>query len=111
MEYNINKGIGKGPEFKGLKGRWMFTMAGGMVTVLLLGLAIQFIGGNPYIGVTVSLLMATLLVHYVFQYNKKYGEHGLTKLAAQKSRPKYIVIRRPRVFYSLNQKKAEKKTW
>ena len=35
MEYNINKGIGKSVEFKGLKAQYLFIFAGGLLAVFI----------------------------------------------------------------------------
>lgn len=88
--YSINKGIGKGPEFKGLKGRWMYLMAGGLVLVIMLGFVIQLSGLNPYLGLAISAGKAGILIYFVRHYNQKFGEFGLSKLVAQRKRPKYM---------------------
>ena len=36
MEYNVNKGIGKSVEFKGLKSQYLFIFAGGLLSVFVL---------------------------------------------------------------------------
>ena len=36
MEYNINKGIGKSVEFRGLKSQYLFIFAGGLLAVFVL---------------------------------------------------------------------------
>ncbi|NJO00305.1 MAG: DUF4133 domain-containing protein [Bacteroidia bacterium] len=94
----LNKGIGKGPEFRGLKGKWMYLMAGGLVLILLGSLALQLSGVNPYLGVVLSGTVAGAFIQYIFRSNARYGEHGLAKQMASRQRPRYLVIRRPRVF-------------
>ncbi len=44
MEYNINKGIGKSVEFKGLKAQYLFIFAGGLLSVFVLFVILYMIG-------------------------------------------------------------------
>ena len=34
-EYNVNKGIGRSPEFKGLKSQYLFVFAGGLLALFV----------------------------------------------------------------------------
>ena len=80
--YNINKGIGRTVEFKGLKAQYLFIFAGGLLGVLVLVMIMYMAGG------------ASLIVWQTFALNGKYGEHGLMKVGAKKRHPKYIICRR-----------------
>lgn len=44
MEYPINKGVGKGVEFKGLTTMYLFILAGGLAAVLLAVIVLYLAG-------------------------------------------------------------------
>lgn len=45
-EYSINKGIGRSPEFKGLRSRYLFIFAGGLLAVLIAFMVLYTAGVN-----------------------------------------------------------------
>src|SRR5690606_39786959 len=47
--YNINKGIGRTVEFKGLKAQYLFIFAGGLLGVLVLVMVMYMAGVNSYV--------------------------------------------------------------
>lgn len=95
MNYNINKGIGRTVEFKGLKAQYLFIFAGGLLGILILVMIIYMIGVNSLICIVLGTGSASLIVWQTFSLNRKYGEHGLMKIAANKKHPKYIICRKP----------------
>jgi hypothetical protein len=92
--YNINKGIGRTVEFKGLKAQYLFIFAGGLLGVLVLVMVLYIAGIGSYVCIGIGGGGASLLIWQTFAMNKKYGEHGLMKVAARKRHPKYILSRR-----------------
>lgn len=92
--YNINKGIGRTVEFKGLKSQYLFIFAGGLLGMLILVMVLYMAGVNSYICLLLGLAGASLIVWQTFSLNAKYGEHGLMKLGANKKHPKYITCRK-----------------
>jgi hypothetical protein len=92
--YNINKGIGRTVEFKGLKAQYLFIFAGGLLGILLLVMVMYMIGVNSYICLFIGLTGGSLIVWQTFSLNRKYGEHGLMKKRAAKKHPKYIINRK-----------------
>ena len=92
--YNINKGIGRTVEFKGLKAQYLFTFAGGLLGTLILVMILYIIGVNSYICLFLGAGGASLIVWQTFTMNRKYGEHGLMKFAANKRHPRYIICRK-----------------
>jgi len=92
--YNINKGIGRTVEFKGLKAQYLFIFAGGLLGVLILVMVLYIAGIGSYVCIGIGGGGASLLIWQTFSMNKKYGEHGLMKVAARKRHPKYILSRR-----------------
>ncbi len=92
--YNINKGIGRTVEFKGLKAQYLFIFAGGLLAVLIVVMIMYMVGVNSYICLFIGSGGASLIVWQTFALNGKYGEYGLMKVGAKKRRPKYIICRR-----------------
>jgi len=95
--YNINKGIGSTVELKGLKAQYLFIFAGGLLGMLILVMILYIAGVNSYVCLGFGAGGASLLVWQTFALNRKYGEHGLMKLAASKRHPRYVTSGR-RVF-------------
>ncbi|MES2875027.1 MAG: DUF4133 domain-containing protein [Bacteroidota bacterium] len=91
MNYNINKGIGRTVEFKGLKAQYLFIFAGGLLGTLILVMILYMAGVNSYICLFFGTGGASLIVWQTFSLNKKYGEHGLMKIGARKKHPRYII--------------------
>jgi len=92
--YNINKGIGRTVEFRGLKAQYLFIFSGGLLGILLLVMVMYMAGLHPYICLIFGIGGASLLIWKTFSLNRKYGAHGLMKLAAKKKHPRYIIRRK-----------------
>ena len=92
--YPINKGIGHSVEFKGLKAQYLFIFAGGLLAVFFLVVVLYMAGADQLGCIGLGLTLGSLLVWGTFHLNNKYGEHGLMKLLAAKSHPRYILNRR-----------------
>lgn len=92
-EYSINKGIGGSVEFKGLKAQYLFIFVGGLLATFVLFVIMYMIGISQWFCIGFGVVAASVLVWLTFVLNAKYGEHGLMKLAATKSYPKYIINR------------------
>lgn len=92
--YNINKGVGRTVEFKGLKAQYLFLFAGGLLGVLILVMVMYMAGVNSYICLLTGAGGASLIIWQTFSLNRKYGEHGLMKIAARKRHPRYITSRK-----------------
>lgn len=106
MEYQINKGAGNPIEFKGLKSQYLFIFAGGLVAVLLTVVILYVAGVDQWICISFGVISGFLLVWITFRLNARYGEHGLMKLLAEKSHPRYL-IHRKRLFRLLTKKRKE----
>lgn len=94
MEYNVNKGIGKSVEFKGLKSQYLFIFAGGLLSVFVLFVIMYMIGIDQWICIGFGIIAASVLVWFTFNLNAKYGEHGLMKLMSKRQHPRYLINRR-----------------
>lgn len=94
MEYGINKGIGKGAEFKGLKSQYLFLFVGGLLGLFVLFVIMYTIGINQWVCIGFGVSAALTLVWTVFYLNGKYGEYGLMKLQAARNHPRFIISRK-----------------
>ncbi|MBD0724792.1 conjugal transfer protein TraF [Flavobacterium sp. L1I52] len=92
--YNINKGIGRTVEFKGLKAQYLFIFAGGLLGLLILVMIFYMAGVNSYVCLFIGIVGGSLIVWQTFSLNNKYGEHGWMKISAHKRHPHYIICRR-----------------
>lgn len=88
--YQINKGINKPIEFKGLKAQYIWYLGGGLVILLILFAIIYIIGINIFICLVVIVSLATALFMYVYKLSRTYGEYGLMKKVAKKAVPQVI---------------------
>ncbi|MCP3894471.1 hypothetical protein SDC9_35579 [bioreactor metagenome] len=94
MDYPINKGIGKPAEFKGLKSQYLFIFAGGLLAVFVVFVVMYMAGIGQWVCIGFGVSAASVLVWLTFSLNAKYGEHGLMKVQARRSHPKYLINRR-----------------
>ena len=88
--YQINKGINKPIEFKGLKAQYIWYLGGGLVALLILFAIIYIIGVNVFICLALIVSLSTALFMYVYKLSRAYGEFGLMKKVARKAVPKVI---------------------
>jgi hypothetical protein len=94
MEYNVNKGIGKSVEFRGLKSQYLFLFAGGLLAVFVLFVIMYMVGIDQWVCIAFGVIAASVLVWLTFNLNAKYGEQGLMKLMAKRQHPRYLINRR-----------------
>ncbi|MBD3906076.1 DUF4133 domain-containing protein [Chryseobacterium sp. Ch-15] len=107
ITYNINKGIGRTVEFKGLKAQYLFIFAGGLLGILVFIMIMYIVGVHTYVCLFLGGSSAGLLIWQTFSLNRKYGEHGLMKVGAKKKHPKYIISRKSLFRYvKVNSKKV-----
>lgn len=94
MEHNINKGIGKSVEFKGLKSQYLFIFAGGLLAVFVVFVIMYMVGIDQWVCIGFGIIAACTLVWLTFNLNAKYGEHGLMKLLAKRQHPCCLINRK-----------------
>ena len=92
-EFNVNKGIGKPAEFKGLQSQYLFIFAAGLLAVFVVFVIMFMAGAGQWICILFGAGAATALVWLTFMLNRKYGTHGLMKLQARMYHPHYLVNR------------------
>lgn len=88
--YQINKGINKSIEFKGLKAQYIWYLGGGLVVLLILFAIIYICGVNIFFCLALIVTLATGLFMYVYKLSRTYGEYGLMKKVAKKAVPDVI---------------------
>jgi hypothetical protein len=88
--YQINKGINKPIEFKGLKAQYIWYLGGGLVALLIFFAIIYIIGINIFLCLALVISLASALFMYIYKLSRTYGEHGLMKKVAKKAIPKLI---------------------
>jgi len=93
-EFNVNRGIGRSAEFQGLKTQYLFIFAGGLLAVFVVFVIMYLAGINQWVCIGFGIVSALILVYGTFYLNGKYGEHGLMKVQAKRSHPRYIINRR-----------------
>ncbi|KAA6345761.1 hypothetical protein EZS27_006697 [termite gut metagenome] len=94
MEYNINKGIGKSVEFKGLVAQYLFIFAGGLLGVFVVFVIMYMAGIDQWVCIGFGVIAASALVWLTFNLNAKYGEHGLMKMLAKRQHPRFLINRK-----------------
>lgn len=99
--YQINKGINRPIEFKGLKAQYIWYLGGGLVALMILFAVLYISGVNTYICLGIILLLGTLLFTLVYRLSNTYGVHGIMKAMARRSVPKAIKIYSRKLFFQL----------
>ena len=99
-DFEINKGVGREVEFKGLRAQYLFIFAFGLLAVFVVFVILYMAGVNQWVCIGFGVAAATLLVWLTFRLNARYGTHGLMKAAARKRHPRFIISRKaiPRLF-------------
>lgn len=106
--YEINKGINKSIEFKGIKAQYIIYLAVGLVLMLLMFAIMYVMGVNIYVCLAIIIPACTSLVVGVQYLSKKYGEFGLVKKMAQSRLPAFIITNSRNVFKELIKNENEK---
>ena len=93
--------------FKGLKAQYLFLFAGGLLGIFVLVVVLYMAGVSQWVCIATGAASATLLVWLTFRLNGKYGEHGLMKLGAAHSRPRYLLNRKRAVRMLVKRKRKK----
>jgi hypothetical protein len=99
--YQINKGINKPIEFKGLKAQYIGYLGGGLVGLLVLFAIIYIIGFPVYLCIILISLLGSGLFMQVYKLSHKYGQHGLMKRSARSYLPGYLKFSSRKLFIKL----------
>lgn len=82
-------------EFKGLKAQYLFVFAGGLLSLFVVFVILYMSGVDQLACIAFGIVSSSILVWGTFALNGRYGEHGLMKLGAARSRPRYLLNRKP----------------
>ena len=105
-DFEINKGVGREVEFKGLRAQYLFIFAFGLLAVFVVFVIMYMAGIGQWVCIGFGVIAASVLVWATFRMNAKYGEWGLMKLQALRRHPRYIINRRRFLrLFSLTSKK------
>lgn len=88
--YQINKGINKPIEFKGLKAQYIWYLGGGLLILLILFAILYICGVNTFVCLAIILVLGTALFFHVYKLSHSYGQYGMMKSIAKRSIPSAI---------------------
>lgn len=102
--WEVNKGVSRTVEFKGLKAHYLFLFAGGLLGIFILVVVLYLCGISHIICLGIGVVGATVVVWQTFAMNRKYGQYGLMKRGAIRRHPRYLLNRRSvyQLFHQLN---------
>lgn len=100
-KYDINKGINRSIEFKGLKAQYIWYVGAGFVGVLILFALLYFMGIPSVVCILIAAVLGGGVVAKVYAMSNKYGEHGLMKAIARKQVPNVIKIPNRKIFMDI----------
>jgi hypothetical protein len=103
--YQINKGINKSVEFKGLRAQYIWYLGGGLIGLLFFFAILYIAGVNSLVCIGIILVAGALLFIKVYAMSNKYGEHGMMKAMARRSVPKLIKCSSRKIFIELKNRK------
>lgn len=98
--YQINKGVNKPVEFKGLEAQYIWYLGSGITGTLVLFAILYICGVNAFVCVIVALGIGAFVFYYVFKLSKTFGEHGLMKKRASRHVPKLIKSKSRKIWKS-----------
>jgi len=101
--YEINKGVNRSIEFKGIKAQYITYLAIGMVLLLIVFAVLYALGVGIYYCLAIVLPVAVALIVFVQHFSKTYGEYGLSRRIAGRRLPSSIRSRSRAVFTTLQQ--------
>jgi hypothetical protein len=99
--YQINKGINKSIEFRGLKAQYIWYLGGGVLFLLILFAILYISGINTFICLALIASLGIILFVAVYRMSNKYGEHGMMKKMARRSVPDVLKSNSRKLFIQL----------
>ncbi|MCK9404571.1 MAG: DUF4133 domain-containing protein [Chitinophagaceae bacterium] len=97
--YDINKGVNRSLEFRGIKAQYIIYLAAGLVLLLLLFAILYIIGCNIYLSLGIILPAGAGLYMMVSHLSHRYGEHGLLKKIAKQKLPTCVRSKTSKLFF------------
>jgi len=99
--YQINKGVSKPIEFKGLRAQYIAYLAVGLVLLLIAFAVLYICGLGLWVIMPVIGGLGTGLFYGVNRLSHRFGEHGLQKFFAKKQLPACLKCRSRKLFIQL----------
>ena len=93
-DFEINKGVGREVEFKGLRAQYLFIFAFGLLAVFVVFVIMYTAGIGQWTCIGFGVSAATVVVWLTFSLNRRFGSHGLMKLLAARQHPRRIISRK-----------------
>ena len=93
-DFEINKGVGREVEFKGLRAQYLFIFAFGLLAVFVVFVIMYTAGIGKWTCIGFGVSAATAVVWLTFSLNRRFGSHGLMKLLAARQHPRRILSRK-----------------
>ena len=93
-DFEINKGVGREVEFKGLRAQYLFIFAFGLLAVFVVFVIMYTAGIGHWTCIGFGVSAATAVVWLTFSLNRRFGSHGLMKLLAARQHPRRILSRK-----------------
>lgn len=100
--YQINKGVNRPIEFKGLKAQYIWYLGGGLLGLLILFAVLYICGVNTFLCLAIIIIAGTVLFIHVYKLSHKYGEHGMMKSLAKRNIPHVIKSYSRKTFLNLS---------
>mgnify|MGYP002745981557 FL=1 len=92
-----------------LKAQYLFIFCGGLLALFVLFVILYMVGIGQWICIGFGAVSSSVLVWQTFALNARYGEHGLMKLGAARSHPRYLINRRRITRLFIRKRKEETK--
>jgi hypothetical protein len=102
--YQVNKGINKSIEFRGLRAQYIWYFAGLVIGLMIVFAVLYIVGAGTVICLAVTGSGAAYGSIKIFSLSRKYGEHGLMKAMARRQVPRVLKSYSRRTFQQLNLK-------
>ena len=93
-DFEINKGVGREVEFKGLRAQYLFIFAFGLLAVFVVFVIMYTAGIGQWTCIGFGVSATTAVVWLTFSLNRRFGSHGLMKLLAARQHPRRILSRK-----------------
>ena len=93
-DFEINIGVGREVEFKGLRAQYLFIFAFGLLAVFVVFVIMYTAGIGQWTCIGFGVAAATAVVWLTFSLNRRFGSHGLMKLLAARQHPRSILSRK-----------------
>lgn len=88
--FSVFRGVDNEIEFRGLRGRYFYYAAIGIIVSIFLTLFLYIIGLNTLIAISVLVIGSAGTLYYTYDANKRHGRWGETKLAVKNHKPFFV---------------------